>query len=679
MVRADGESFYTKYPTESITSLKNTELSVSDTKKLINALVNETPEKLNAIKNKIKARDKNLGYLMEEIDQLRGNVDFLKTKRMEKMEEAGKLLTQKESGKEVVSLFRDGIQEQYAVPEEIAVAVKNLDKQQMNFLTRALTLPAKILRLGATGLNIAFIPANLVRDFSDALFSEISEGGLRNAGKFLQSYPRAFASAMKRDDLYNKWLMSGGAQSSFIKSEVLGSPQITVKRLAGKEAKFAKVLSAPKDLIEFIGRTAEESTRLARFEKGLRTGESAAEAAFKSRNITVDFGRSGTVMKLANQFVPFLNAGTQGTARMLSLIKDNPKRASIAATTLIGMPVAALYAHNRNFKDFRDLAQHEKDNNWVIMVGDRTPEEVENNEPLKAITIPKGNQLKPLSNILENFLVYFDGNDPRGFAQMSAEVLGNVVADTSPIGAPTSGENARQFVGNLTPQAIKPAVEQATNTNLFTGSKIVPQSMEGVKPSEQYDDRTSLVAKTVGQLLNLSPKRIDALVRGVGAGVGQQIVSPSRVVSDVAGRFYGPTGGNVEQQSISRINQISSESKTESYIRKRDAKKLDEELQKMDGKQANAKVAEIKANDPLLYKKLKELVDERKLGRSYTEKKVASLTVQDGARARYIASEARKLGTKEEKNAYIADLRAKKIITDEVWRQLLELKKSGKL
>jgi predicted RNA-binding protein YlxR (DUF448 family) len=80
-----------------------------------------------------------------------------------------------------------------------------------------------------------------------------------------------------------------------------------------------------------------------------------------------------------------------------------------------------------------------------------------------------------------------------------------------------------------------------------------------------------------------------------------------------------------------------------------------------------------------LYKKLKTLADEARLERSYTEKRIAELTVQDGARARYVGEQLKKLKTAEEKNAYVKDLKQKKILTDEVFKQLKQMLANGEL
>jgi len=82
---------------------------------------------------------------------------------------------------------------------------------------------------------------------------------------------------------------------------------------------------------------------------------------------------------------------------------------------------------------------------------------------------------------------------------------------------------------------------------------------------------------------------------------------------------------------------------------------------------------DLQASDPEIYDKVyKELksrqVDETTL--NATEKRIRALGVADGGRAEYIKKMLNKLETREEKIAYIKNLQTKKLLTDEVYKQL---------
>jgi len=608
-------------------------------------------------------------------------------------------------GKGAVNLFVDGENVRFSVPEELEVAIKNLDGKTSGLAAKILKVPADILRLGATGLNVAFIPRNIVRDLSDAAFGEASEGALKGMGEFLQSYPRGFAAALKRTDDYYDWLRAGGGGSTQIAAEVLRRPKKTVARLAGKGSKINKVLSAPKDLIEFVGRVGEESTRVSRFIRGVKKGEAPAEAAFKSRDITVDFARAGNSTRVLNQFVPFLNAQVQGVDRMVRLFKQNPKRASVAATSLIGIPTTIAYLHNRKFQDFKDLADFEKENSWIVMARDRTPEEKARGDNLKAVKIPKGNVARPMSNIIENFYAFLDDKGDQSVGQLAAQVGLDTLEDLSPIGIPVGSDRFRRFAGGVVPQAVRPLVEQAANVNLFTGAPIIPRSLEGIEPEEQFKETTPKSAVAVGKALGISPLRVEAFTKGTFAGVGKQALEPSKVPSEVARGFFGPRGGQQEREQRVGLRQLETDVATEkkkaervlqagiksgnlktalskakksggltaegfAHINKPKniAKVISSESSKMKSEEKRAFLSELKASGVLTKKVFEELTKVERLG-SF-ERSLKGSTV--AARSRFIAQELKRLKTAEEKRELLADLKDKRILTESVFKKLRE-------
>ena len=61
------------------------------------------------------------------------------------------------------------------------------------------------------------------------------------------------------------------------------------------------------------------------------------------------------------------------------------------------------------------------------------------------------------------------------------------------------------------------------------------------------------------------------------------------------------------------------------------------------------------------------------------ERSLEDWQVINGERAKKIAQQLNKMRTPEEKNAYIKKLKDGRIITDEVMKQLIEMKKKGEL
>lgn len=101
-------------------------------------------------------------------------------------------------------------------------------------------------------------------------------------------------------------------------------------------------------------------------------------------------------------------------------------------------------------------------------------------------------------------------------------------------------------------------------------------------------------------------------------------------------------------------------------------------LAETDKEAANAAYRKLRSEDPVLAAKVKDIRESEALGLTDIDKKIKSLGVESGARARYIYGEAAKLKTAEEKNAYIADLKKKKVATDEVRAQIKKMVAANK-
>ena len=104
------------------------------------------------------------------------------------------------------------------------------------------------------------------------------------------------------------------------------------------------------------------------------------------------------------------------------------------------------------------------------------------------------------------------------------------------------------------------------------------------------------------------------------------------------------------------------------------AEKELEALNKLLPQEANSIMKRYKESNPSLYRSVKKLKEDEVLGITDEDKKIREMGVENQERAKYILKEAKKLKTVEEKNAYIKELRKKKVITDEVLKQLKQLK-----
>lgn len=94
------------------------------------------------------------------------------------------------------------------------------------------------------------------------------------------------------------------------------------------------------------------------------------------------------------------------------------------------------------------------------------------------------------------------------------------------------------------PQAIKPALEVALNRSIFTGQPIVSDKLARMTPEMQFDEKTTGLAKFLGETVGVSPKQVDYLINGYFATLGTNLLR----LADFA------VGGTAVPQPTARVS-----------------------------------------------------------------------------------------------------------------------------
>jgi len=211
------------------------------------------------------------------------------------------------------------------------------------------------------------------------------------------------------------------------------------------------------------------------------------------------------------------------------------------------------------------------------------------------------------------------------------------------------------------------------------------------------ETKTGQVAISISEALQkytsiaISPADIKYSYDQIVGGAGRTI---SKIINTIAGpiirkpipldeypmisRFYkqrteeevgAGTGGQTE-----KIKDVLGEQSRDRFYLQKEAEKIYSQLKDLPKDEANDKASEIKKNNPQLYDKLKGIVEDNKLNLNYTERLIKQLGVENGERAKYIWQELKGFKTDEERNVYVKELKDKKIISDEVMKQLKKMK-----
>lgn len=466
----------------------------------------------------------------------------------------------------------------YETTPELAQAMKMMNKDTSNFITKILQYPASWLRAGST-VTAGFAITNALRDtISAGVFSK--HGFLPVVDTF-----KGLAHFLNKDQLYWDYVKSGGAHAAMVS---LDRDYLSghLRELFSRKSTLSKVAKNPMEVLRAISEATEVATRLGEF-SNVRKGytglysrltktnlkpKSLGEASIASRDITIDFSRTGTHTKTANKVVAFFNATIQGGDKLVRAWRDDPKGMTIKSTLFITLPTIALWYLNKDNSAYQELPQWEKDTFFHIPAGN------------KFIKIPKPFELGLLyGTTFERMLQYFDDKST-GRNGVGFKGLGDRTIDT--------------LLPDVLPTALSPIWEWWSNYSKFRQRNIVPQSQEKLPDKLQYGSNTSMVARKVGDTFNVSPYKVDNTIMGYGGNLARLGLDITDAISGANEKR--PTKGVTELPEIRRFfakPYQSSDSVQRVYDDFKEQEKLHNEL-KLTGQRPEG-------YDPKLYNKLK--------------------------------------------------------------------------
>lgn len=481
-----------------------------------------------------------------------------------------------ESAPHTISFLDNGVKKTFATTPEIEKAAKSLDKEQIGLIGKIVSAPTRLLRLGATGLNLGFTGANVVKDqITNAV---ISKKPLATSIANPNNFVRSLFAATTHNDLYDELVRNAAGGTSFDIGREASKPTVEGIR-AGKNlgSRALYTVKNPGELLSavenVIGRS-EEVTRLqlyrgtkqALLKEGRTPRDAELLAAKAAREGTTNFARSGEWTKVLSWMIPYFNAGIQGSRTLVRNVKDRPAQTGLQLATTVFTPIAAATAWNLSDPTrkaaYEDVQDYEKENN-IIIVPPNPQKDASGRWNVIKVPLPQG--ISNLGNLVRRPLEQANGLDPVKFKEIAGQLL--------QAGTSLDLANPRQLVSQTTPQFIKPAVETITNTNLFTGRQIVPEYQKNLPPEEQVSPYTSGTARAVGKLTNLSPRVIENAAGTIAGGVGRQVLNTSdrflnkaglipeeqiggqAVEASIANRFNSAAGGKQEDILDARTGQ----------------------------------------------------------------------------------------------------------------------------
>lgn len=388
-------------------------------------------------------------------------------------------------------------------------ALKSLNMPDLPFMG-LLSAPANVLRNLVTK-DPGFMMANLLRD---SLSSYVTSGQnvtpivgtMVNFGKALSGKDKNLQA------LFNAGVI-GGYEFSQNVEQSGKSLSADLNKKAGKDAILLRPFKSLWEGLEKGTTASDAATRMAVYERVMKETGNEAEAISRALEV-MNFSRKGNsiLIRIATAAIPFFNARLQGldlfyrasTGRMDTQDAKEIKR----KFWIRGMTMAALsvmyYMSVAGDDEYEKQEEETKDNNWIFpSLGIRVP-----------IPFEVGTLFKTMP---ERITAYLMGNDTgKELKDSTLRALGNT------------------FAFNPIPQTFKPIIEVATNYNFFTMRPIVGQGMQDVAPQFQVGPGTSKTAEYLGGVLNVSPLKLDQLIKGYTGTIGGYVTD---VVDAMASEF----------------------------------------------------------------------------------------------------------------------------------------------
>ena len=297
--------------------------------------------------------------------------------------------------------------------------------------------------------------------------------------------------------------------------------------------------------------------------QGATEGQAQSEAAYQALEI-INFGRRGLspIFKTITAGIPFLNARIQGldvlyrsfTGKYSSIeriegdetrdqLKGRIMRGAILRGSTLALITALYYLMVSDTDEYKGVRREVRDDYWIIPTG--------TDHPLR-IPIPfeVGAIFKVLPERLMDIAMGDDALTRKAVGEAKTSISRQLETSLNlPFTQPAFGL-----------QIFKPLMEVAFNKNSFTDSEIIPYYKSKLDPRAQSEARTNELARVLGETFNISPMKIDYVMRGYAGTLGGYLLS----MADTGTRMITGTPilpNNVELSRLPLMRRLTFDSK----------------------------------------------------------------------------------------------------------------------
>ena len=313
-------------------------------------------------------------------------------------------ITKREGQEHVVRVKRAG--KEYCLyingNPRAAQAINGLTNPDVNdsSLDKAAKAVKNLMARAFTSMNPAFVVSNLSRDIIWAGTAVAIKENAAYTAKYNKNVTECLIKAQlprllvkykngsldRNNDLeryFDEFVRNGG-ETGFTQLNTVEDYKRNIKRFVkeaeGKSSITKKAWNGLWDSVEFLNRSAEDTTRFMVYMTSRQMGRDVAQSVYDAKEITVNFnkkGSGGLGAKYMNFAYIFFNAAIQSVANFGKLMEKHPAKTTMALTLfssagflvpMMNLAIQALLGGDDDDNSYWDLPEWVRRNNLVLYV-----------------------------------------------------------------------------------------------------------------------------------------------------------------------------------------------------------------------------------------------------------------------------------------------------------------------
>lgn len=535
----------------------------------IKKLLNSSEREIEAVRKKIATREPKLAAKLDQVLNLKREIDSLKVLKTELKEVTAEFGDDPTTGKQVVSGIIDGEPYKMEVPPAIAKAVQGMDSKKIEGILKVFAIIKKPFEVTWTGVfNPVFATTSFLVYDTPMSFINSPQGRKVFSAKAVVEAFKSFNS----NSSFQKALAAQGARpyggsgaSAFTKMDAkaiaaqrsilsnikytASNPEVALSKLdvwGGKLANSTRTRIARAEYDAALKIAKKEGKDIASQEV---QEQAMKQAALAYRTIMPDYDTMSHLTRQINSVVPFYAASVAGTRSFGQAIRRNPRDTLLKAGTVGLLPTVGVTAFSlmqpagqEFYKDMEASGNTRTLDDNLVVVLPGAHKDDKTGEWKGIVKIPLAPEFRAINQTTWRETRALMGGDGPSASHVALSLFDTVT------GGVRSSENplvsTRRILSGEDPR---------------TGEQIVKGDMANLPKEEQIYEWTSGAGKVLGKVLNTSPIQGDKILGQFGL-VGQTAKNGGKpvdaVTENVSNRVSGAYGEKANESFFSTYSPL---------------------------------------------------------------------------------------------------------------------------